>query len=121
MTHNIVISDKLYEAAKLLKRPGGWTKRCLAKNKKGDPVSVTDPEATCFCALGAIYRVCNIDIGQTITLKEVEALELIFDYTHYVIKDSESIIKWNDKLFRTQSDVVRALTTMADIAKKNGH
>lgn len=34
----------------------GWAKRVFARRSTGEDVSLADPDATCFCALGAVQR-----------------------------------------------------------------
>lgn len=59
----ISTSQVLFDAFNLLEQPGKWTKQSYAKNKAGLTVDVSNAEATCFCSLGALYRVSNIDQG----------------------------------------------------------
>lgn len=41
----------------LLEDPNHWTQGTYARNKYGDQAISYSDEATCFCLLGAIYRV----------------------------------------------------------------
>jgi hypothetical protein len=45
----------------LLSDPERWTQGASARNAKGEPVDVHSEEATCFCAVGALYRIAFPD------------------------------------------------------------
>lgn len=41
----------------LLSDPERWTQGASARNAAGEPIDVHSEDATCFCAVGAFYRV----------------------------------------------------------------
>lgn len=49
----------LQEAYNLIENPEHWTQVVLARDTDGNSVEPCDPTAVCFCAIGALYRVCN--------------------------------------------------------------
>lgn len=74
----------LIEARKLIEDQEYWTQGAYAKTNLGIEVSATDPEAYCFCLVGALYKVSGIDSennpfdrGLLGYGKLVEALKLI--------------------------------------------
>lgn len=45
------------EATKaILANSGRWTREAMARNRRGDEVKPEDPEARCFCMVGALRR-----------------------------------------------------------------
>lgn len=52
----------LKAARALILDPQAWTQNVSARNQHGVPVDVSSPQATCFCALGAIFSLTN-DFG----------------------------------------------------------
>lgn len=46
----------LTDARALIADEATWTKGVAARNRDGAPVTSTDPEAVCFCTIGAISR-----------------------------------------------------------------
>jgi hypothetical protein len=49
-------SVKILRGARRLLIEKGHTKGAYARNSKGRPVVVQDPDAQCFCALGAVVK-----------------------------------------------------------------
>ena len=47
----------LQDARQLLSREGAWIQGAAARNPDGIEVDYFNPGATCFCTIGAIYRV----------------------------------------------------------------
>jgi hypothetical protein len=50
------VLDLLTRAQNLIRDPNNWTQDFIARDKIGRPVNVTDPDAVCFCSLGALAR-----------------------------------------------------------------
>ena len=45
------------EATKaIIADPGKWTREAMARDRRGDEVKPEDPEARCFCMVGALRR-----------------------------------------------------------------
>lgn len=53
--------DILREAAALIEQPGRWSKGFYALYADGGACDPLDPEAVCWCALGAIVKVAGTD------------------------------------------------------------
>jgi hypothetical protein len=50
------VKQLLIEAKALIEKPENWTRGVMARGKAGVEVAPESPEATCFCAMGALYR-----------------------------------------------------------------
>lgn len=53
----ITLRQLIVGVADLLDDPAHWTTGALAKDANGNSVGPTDPTATCWCAIGATYKV----------------------------------------------------------------
>lgn len=53
----MTVLEALKAARELISVPERWTQGVYARGPDGRPVHPDDPEATCFCALGAVLRV----------------------------------------------------------------
>lgn len=51
----------LKAARDLIAKPENWTQGANARTKSGDQVGIKDSDAACFCAIGAIWRVSDVD------------------------------------------------------------
>jgi hypothetical protein len=49
----------LIAARALIEKPENWTQHRMSANKKGVSVPLDDPEATCFCSIGAISKIAG--------------------------------------------------------------
>lgn len=56
------ISEILIGARALIADPAHWTQEVHARDKNGMPVVPTDPDATCFCADGALVKAAGVTI-----------------------------------------------------------
>lgn len=54
-------SARLRAARKLIADPSKWTKGWFARDAKGVMASLDDPQAVCFCAIGAIAATSATD------------------------------------------------------------
>lgn len=106
MTRHDRISNVLREAANICAR--GWVKGAFACKANGEACRVRDPEAVKWCALGAIRRA---------SAKQ-----------HAIANEACTIFArclhafpctWNDAPRRTQAQVVRALRSAAQSAKRD--
>lgn len=52
-------TEILRDARKLIAEPQKWTTRSFARTASGEAVSWGDPNAVCFCSLGAIYKAAD--------------------------------------------------------------
>lgn len=54
-------AEQLRAAKALIDTPERWTKKVFARNAAGFGVDVDNPDAVCFCSLGAIAKVVDHD------------------------------------------------------------
>jgi len=72
----------LLAARALITDPANWTQEAYARNVRGDSVLPLDPDAKCFCTMGAMYRANGINgtdqhvPGRGFLNKAVRALQL---------------------------------------------
>jgi hypothetical protein len=57
MMYEPQIREVLRQAAALVRQ--GWCKNALAKDKDGKWAAPRDPRAVCWCAAGAIQKICG--------------------------------------------------------------
>ncbi len=55
--HKQDVLKLLTEARELITDPARWTQNVMARNAAGDKVHHCSTDATCWCGLGAMYRV----------------------------------------------------------------
>ena len=79
----------------LLKK--GWTQRTCARDKMGRPVPADDPNASCYCLLGAI------------TASSLFPAEKHSIYCNIWAHLQQSPDAWNDRLDRKAKHVIREL------------
>lgn len=60
-----MIDGRVY---RLLSDKSNWTTGARARNRNGDTVSVSDPTACCWCALGAVEKCYDFDDDVRLTL-----------------------------------------------------
>lgn len=97
----------LEEAATLLDKPGRWTQRVGARNRQGDAVVETAKDASCFCLIGAVYRVAHDKKADYNPAWKF--LISFLDKTQGYVDP----IFWNDRPSRQQSEVVDLLRDAA--------
>ena len=100
--------EVLLKAAALVER--GWCQGAFAVTSNGVHTNPIDPDATCFCPLGAIRRACAPLFPQSYNDRTVHAVGTML---HTFIRAS-SIPAWNDAPGRTQAEVVAALKAAAE-------
>lgn len=84
----------------LFSRDGTWTQGALARDANGEKCYPADPEAVCWCLVGAVLR---IDFcGQSERLRKLESIIVCY------------VNDWNDAPARTIEDV-RALVAKANV------
>jgi hypothetical protein len=104
---NLSVADVLDGAADLLEKPGAWTQGVLARHANGNPIDPSEPNASCWCALGAITR---IDDGPKIRAASDAVGRLT---TH-------GITYFNDMPGRTQAEVIAKLREAAALSRAGG-
>jgi len=108
--------EVLVLAAALL-REKGWTQGSSARNKGGWAVQSVSPDATCFCAIGAMFRVCR---GHESFFEAVRELARDVDQNapHHDSKDgplfTNAVIRWNDDQYQSADGVVQAMLATAE-------
>lgn len=94
--------EVLTEAARLL-RDVGCTQTFLAQDCHGRGVRPMDPDATCYCMIGAIERAAGGDL---------------LDYghaMHQLARKVGSIADFNNNLRRTKEDCIAKLLEAAEL------
>lgn len=86
------------KAHELLSSPDKWIKGTLARNKDGQWAGIKDDNASCWCALGAIYK-CY---GFATKIATAQIIKL-------TSKLNCNIAPWNDAPGRTYEEVVGLL------------
>lgn len=80
----------------------GWTQGSLARNSKGMLRSPDDPDAICWCMIGAICKV---------TTNNAEVMRFL-QCTHNALKKRgipSAIAAYNDTVGRTKEEVIEVL------------
>lgn len=57
-----VIVEKLQQVREIIFNEQQWTQHSLARNAERKKTLPTDPEATCYCLIGAIVKVSHPDV-----------------------------------------------------------
>lgn len=81
----------LEKARALITDPKHWTRGKFARDTCGSSVSVDSSTATCFCTVGAVYRV-----SASVTVGHHEALDLLANELDQLGRPSRSIPTFND-------------------------
>jgi hypothetical protein len=100
------VSEILSAAADLIEPEGAWTKGVDARDDCGEETGIYSPDAKCFCASGAIYRVA----GHPLRSQSLRFLERQLGV--------DDIPPWNDE--SSQSEVVAKLREAAERAREQG-
>ena len=108
-----------YTAARVLDRAAayvdrGWTQRAKARNADGDSWSPHSPDATCWCALGAVQAALGDLVDER--TRDPRKRHLIFDCaldTLCTETGSDTVSVWNDDPAQTAQDVAGALRRAA--------
>lgn len=96
------VADYLDAAAELLSKPGAWTQGAYARIAPGGPtVGPGSPEARCWCLAGALGAV-----------DATHRAWIAFD------KYVGGIVTFNDRLGRSQGEVVQALREAAQTSRQ---
>lgn len=89
----------------LLSSPDKWTKGCLARDKEGNRLFSTDPNAVCWCFLGAM-QMCYRGLSKRIDVM-CKVSDRIGELSPNKEQGFDSIHKWNDSPERTYEDVIK--------------
>lgn len=96
------VKSILQSARELIADPAHWTQSAFARDVNGNDCVSNDPEAVCFCALGALNKAANYyDSKKNATLyfKAKAALRDMI-YPH-------NISMFNDRFDRTHAEILR--------------
>ena len=94
----------LAKAAEILENQPRGVRFVLARNNRGDQVSIASDKATCFCTLGAIDR-AEFELGirsKTAKITALNRIQKIIDYIY--------IGAFNDRPDVRKQDMVGVLT-----------
>jgi hypothetical protein len=98
----------LAHVAKILEKPGCWTKGAYARDVHGTTVKIGDPSACQFCLMGAVYLALReLDISQ----RNEGASMLIHDIRTRLSSPSKGLMvaDFNDAPETTHQDVMNLL------------
>jgi hypothetical protein len=97
------VADSLEKAADLIEPEGAWTQGCYARLADGETTGSFNPDAVCWCALGAIQKTGG---GR-------DAFSALYD----MMPADGLVSPWNDAPERTQAEVVAKLREAAANAR----
>lgn len=93
----------LEEARALIADPSHWTKGPLAREADGSPTMPEQPEAACFCSLGAL----RLAVGRgTFDCDEFETVEAVL--MSVLPETAPGVGSFNDDASTTHGEVLRA-------------
>ena len=98
MDNELTPLQSLTAARALIADPKHWTKNTYAKDVEGRSVPATDPEAFCFCSVGALYKVNDVEHmcqglpGRSFLFKAA------FEVSTKYFRDTQGPITLNDKV-----------------------
>lgn len=78
--------EMLREARALISEPDRWIQHSFARDKYGFSALVSDPDAHCFCAAGALIRVRGEVVRHYSGLELMHVKNLLFSLTGQVIE-----------------------------------
>lgn len=86
----------LQRARAVLTPDGAWTQGWFAKDKEGKTVTSDSKYATCFCAIGALERVCESD----------ELYTAAHALRPFLPPEASGVPGYNDRPTTTQQDIL---------------
>lgn len=107
-------SELLTRARARIALPEAWTKRWFARDAGGNKINETDPDAVCFCAIGAVSAECT-EITGSRRIRQVE------DACTYLRREAPSqvgVSHYNDRDTTTHADVLAWFDRAIAAAKK---
>lgn len=100
------VPEVLRAAADLIEPEGAWTQGAFARTAKGNPIGPEEQPAVCWCAYGALMKVCPDSFVRG------DADDALRRVTR-----SDAVSFFNDAHTRKQPEVVAALRQAADLAE----
>lgn len=67
----------LIAARALIEKPENWTRRALARDVDNISLTADDPDAICFCAIGAIRKIANSTKEEEFALEKLRQLDVV--------------------------------------------
>lgn len=105
--------ELLTKAKELISDPNKWTKESFARNKDNKPVEYLSPDATCFCAIGAIRKVGYSNESFTKTLPaEIKLQREVQKNTIFA-----EVASFNDFLLTTHEEVLHLFDKAIEAAE----
>ena len=101
MTDTLAPVHALIAARALIADPVNWTKEVFARTSDGSAVTLDGPNATCFCAWGAVLRASFILETDTISVYDALQAQMPGPDRAYI-----SIPDFNDAETTTHADVL---------------
>ncbi len=97
----------------------GWTTGCCARNRQGNPVVASSPEASQWCMVGSVTARVNEGIGNSLKVRQnvYRIMELVLaDRNEPPFMDA-----YNDSDGRTREEVLEVLDEAISVAKVGGY
>ncbi len=99
----------------------GWTQGCSARNRQGNPVVPSSPEASQWCLIGSITAGCTEQhtLGSNLTLRQniYQIMVKMLENRN----ESEWLDRYNDNPLRTQAEVLELLDEAITVAETGGY
>ena len=106
-------SELLVKAKAVIADPKHWTQGWYAKDAEGKSVGPRNPDAVCWCSLGALDKVAHEENANGACLAATEYLVVVSDECGY-----SSISDFNDNL--SHEAVMRKWDEAIKLAKEDG-
>ena len=90
----------------------GWTRVANARDANGNSCYPSSPEATCWCATGALRRAIAVICGPFTSVNSAAVMSYTFAMMRHIIGERDGysdIERWNDADGRTATEVIDAL------------
>lgn len=111
------IYEQLKAAKEIIKEPAKWTTEATARDKNGEQVGYTNPDATCFCSFGALLKAATDAKGGNawISFKDYDgAVEML----KRGFNTKDSVGAWNDS--HTHAEVLEGFDNAIALAEIDG-
>lgn len=104
----MTILENLKAARAIIKKPEHWAKYALAYSKLGHPTDAEDPDAECFCAIGAMRR-AYINAGAESVSAAIQAgiSALVLANVLFKRELSYTLPTFNDLASTTHADILK--------------
>ena len=95
-----------------------WTKKSIALDKEGNEVYPSNESAFCYCLIGGIHKVCNVQPGKRYT-----SSPKVYKMYSILCAVGEipfgTLATWNDMYIRTFEDVVNLIDKAIAFVKES--